>query len=103
MCIRDRPSPFGIYDSQEKQILELTSVCLLVILTPMDAFDLNAPLVFSVTALNNYLRELLETDEVLQDLWVRGEISLSLIHISEPTRLLSLSYAVFCLKNNNSS
>lgn len=41
----------------------------------MDAFDLNAPLVFSVTALNNYLRELLETDEVLQDLWVRGEIS----------------------------
>eukprot|EP00658_Telonema_sp_P-2_P000183 TRINITY_DN10059_c0_g1_i2.p1 TRINITY_DN10059_c0_g1~~TRINITY_DN10059_c0_g1_i2.p1 ORF type:complete len:114 (-),score=42.94 TRINITY_DN10059_c0_g1_i2:23-364(-) len=25
-------------------------------------------------------------------------ISLSLIHISEPTRLLSISYAVFCLK-----
>src|SRR5665254_16238 len=24
---------------------------------------------------------------------------LSLIHISEPTRLLSISYAVFCLKN----
>ena len=24
--------------------------------------------------------------------------SLSLIHISEPTRLLSISYAVFCLK-----
>ena len=41
----------------------------------MYAFDLNAPLIFSVTALNNYLRELLETDEVLQDLWVRGEIS----------------------------
>jgi hypothetical protein len=41
----------------------------------MDAFDLNAPLIFSVAALNNYLRELLETDEVLQDLWVRGEIS----------------------------
>eukprot|EP00658_Telonema_sp_P-2_P051803 TRINITY_DN39907_c0_g2_i1.p1 TRINITY_DN39907_c0_g2~~TRINITY_DN39907_c0_g2_i1.p1 ORF type:complete len:142 (+),score=16.06 TRINITY_DN39907_c0_g2_i1:145-570(+) len=32
-------------------------------------------------------------------------VSLSLIHISEPTRLLSISYAVFCLKkkkrNNN--
>ena len=27
----------------------------------------------------------------------RGRI-LSLIHISEPTRLLSISYAVFCLK-----
>eukprot|EP00658_Telonema_sp_P-2_P007841 TRINITY_DN12921_c0_g3_i4.p1 TRINITY_DN12921_c0_g3~~TRINITY_DN12921_c0_g3_i4.p1 ORF type:complete len:317 (+),score=49.11 TRINITY_DN12921_c0_g3_i4:198-1148(+) len=29
---------------------------------------------------------------------VSGGISLSLIHISEPTRLLSISYAVFCLK-----
>ena len=26
------------------------------------------------------------------------ELYLSLIHISEPTRLLSISYAVFCLK-----
>ena len=34
-----------------------------------------------------------------------GAAQLSLIHISEPTRLLSISYAVFCLKkkkkNNN--
>eukprot|EP00658_Telonema_sp_P-2_P084808 TRINITY_DN9517_c0_g1_i3.p1 TRINITY_DN9517_c0_g1~~TRINITY_DN9517_c0_g1_i3.p1 ORF type:complete len:102 (+),score=16.77 TRINITY_DN9517_c0_g1_i3:99-404(+) len=29
---------------------------------------------------------------------VRGPLKLSLIHISEPTRLLSISYAVFCLK-----
>src|SRR5678815_5171810 len=27
-----------------------------------------------------------------------GDQTLSLIHISEPTRLLSISYAVFCLK-----
>eukprot|EP00658_Telonema_sp_P-2_P050656 TRINITY_DN38681_c0_g1_i1.p1 TRINITY_DN38681_c0_g1~~TRINITY_DN38681_c0_g1_i1.p1 ORF type:complete len:110 (-),score=0.93 TRINITY_DN38681_c0_g1_i1:25-354(-) len=27
-----------------------------------------------------------------------AEVKLSLIHISEPTRLLSISYAVFCLK-----
>src|SRR5678816_4776353 len=27
-----------------------------------------------------------------------GHVDLSLIHISEPTRLLSISYAVFCLK-----
>ena len=53
----------------------MTSAFLLIILTRMDAFDLNAPLIFSVANLNNYLRELLETDEVLQDLWVRGEIS----------------------------
>src|SRR5674536_393183 len=29
---------------------------------------------------------------------VRTALRLSLIHISEPTRLLSISYAVFCLK-----
>ena len=29
--------------------------------------------------------------------------SLSLIHISEPTRLLSISYAVFCLKKKNTT
>src|SRR5674536_5804 len=34
------------------------------------------------------------------DQQVRGAVvlPLSLIHISEPTRLLSISYAVFCLK-----
>ena len=31
----------------------------------------------------------------------RKSYSLSLIHISEPTRLLSISYAVFCLKKKN--
>ena len=30
-----------------------------------------------------------------------GAISLSLIHISEPTRHLRISYAVFCLKKKN--
>lgn len=49
-------------------VCELTRAFLLVILTRMDAFDFNAALIFSVTSLNNYLRELLETDEVLQDL-----------------------------------
>ncbi len=41
----------------------------------MEGFDFFQPIVFTVTALNAYLRELLETDEILQDLWVRGEIS----------------------------
>ena len=31
--------------------------------------------VFSVTQISRYLKELMETDEVLQDVWVRGEIS----------------------------
>src|SRR5678816_4777855 len=30
-----------------------------------------------------------------------ANLDLSLIHISEPTRLLSISYAVFCLKKKN--
>src|SRR5678816_2658190 len=30
--------------------------------------------------------------------WLGLLLGLSLIHISEPTRLLSISYAVFCLK-----
>eukprot|EP00658_Telonema_sp_P-2_P062626 TRINITY_DN51309_c0_g1_i1.p1 TRINITY_DN51309_c0_g1~~TRINITY_DN51309_c0_g1_i1.p1 ORF type:complete len:114 (+),score=30.67 TRINITY_DN51309_c0_g1_i1:138-479(+) len=30
--------------------------------------------------------------------WGEAQRRLSLIHISEPTRLLSISYAVFCLK-----
>src|SRR5678816_2756601 len=35
----------------------------------------------------------------LRDIVERQKVSaLSLIHISEPTRLLSISYAVFCLK-----
>ena len=33
------------------------------------------PTILSVKALNNYLRELLETDDVLRDVWVKGEIS----------------------------
>src|SRR5678815_5846866 len=37
------------------------------------------------------IRPAIKTDKITK-------ISLSLIHISEPTRLLSISYAVFCLK-----
>src|SRR5678815_508168 len=40
-----------------------------------------------------------DKDEIVFALHQRGfEILLSLIHISEPTRLLSISYADFCLK-----
>ena len=43
---------------------------------------------------------------VLRDLLERARSAgaqLSLIHISEPTRLLSISYAVFCLKKKTTS
>ena len=35
---------------------------------------------------------------VQQKIYRFNDLELSLIHISEPTRLLSISYAVFCLK-----
>ena len=35
----------------------------------------NAPSMWSVTRLSRYLKELLETDDNLQDVWVQGEIS----------------------------
>mgnify|MGYP007068836571 CR=1 FL=1 len=37
----------------------------------------------------------------VEALGMRTLVTLSLIHISEPTRLLSISYAVFCLKKKN--
>src|SRR5678815_1642976 len=40
------------------------------------------------------LKYLLEHDVAV----ILLDVNLSLIHISEPTRLLSISYAVFCLK-----
>eukprot|EP00658_Telonema_sp_P-2_P065516 TRINITY_DN54737_c0_g1_i1.p1 TRINITY_DN54737_c0_g1~~TRINITY_DN54737_c0_g1_i1.p1 ORF type:complete len:638 (+),score=150.25 TRINITY_DN54737_c0_g1_i1:216-2129(+) len=39
----------------------------------------------------------------VQNAWLQAFLVLSLIHISEPTRLLSISYAVFCLKKKKNS
>ena len=61
----------------------------------MEGFDFLQPIVFTVTALNAYLRELLETDEVLQDLWVRGEIS----NLSQPRS----GHLYFTLKDSEAS
>ena len=61
----------------------------------MEDFDFFQPIVFTVTALNAYLRELLETDEVLQDLWVRGEIS----NFSQPRS----GHLYFTLKDSESA
>ena len=36
---------------------------------------LDTPSVLSVSQVSRYLKELLETDEILQDVWVRGEVS----------------------------
>jgi exodeoxyribonuclease VII large subunit len=50
-------------------------------------------MVFTVTTLTNYLRELLETDEILRDVWVRGEIS----NFSQPRS----GHLYFTLKDND--
>src|SRR5678815_6161141 len=42
------------------------------------------------------IRSVLSRRGVLEE--ISSAYDLSLIHISEPTRLLSISYAVFCLK-----
>src|SRR5678815_4489302 len=77
---------------------------------PLNAEDIAATLGVARSNVSNSLRELqswgivrvthLLDDrrdhfESMKDVW---EMFLSLIHISEPTRLLSISYAVFCLK-----
>lgn len=36
---------------------------------------MDAASIFSVTQISRYLKELMDTDEILQDVWVRGEIS----------------------------
>ena len=41
---------------------------------------------------------LITNDDGYTSKGLQALIELSLIHISEPTRLLSISYAVFCLK-----
>src|SRR5678815_986344 len=48
---------------------------------------------------NKYVEEsgMMNVMFVIDGILVTPPLSLSLIHISEPTRLLSISYAVFCL------
>jgi exodeoxyribonuclease VII large subunit len=48
----------------------------------MSQLPLFQPLVQSVSALTRYLRELLESDETLQDVWVQGEVSNFVRHTS---------------------
>ena len=44
-------------------------------MSQMPLFSPQIPTSWSVTDLTRYLRELLESDEVLQDVWVKGEVS----------------------------
>ena len=59
---------------------------------PESDFPPGQHLVFTVASLSNYLRVLLETDEILRDVWVRGEIS----NFSQPRS----GHLYFTLKDN---
>lgn len=41
----------------------------------LDLFEASVSRILSVTQLNQYLRALMESDEILKDVWVQGEIS----------------------------
>eukprot|EP00658_Telonema_sp_P-2_P018503 TRINITY_DN17264_c0_g1_i2.p1 TRINITY_DN17264_c0_g1~~TRINITY_DN17264_c0_g1_i2.p1 ORF type:complete len:348 (-),score=64.58 TRINITY_DN17264_c0_g1_i2:56-1099(-) len=78
-------------------------VCVLSIGMWMVAFGLHLVIYLSLRADGIYWNSLgmsVHTDTALLDHYDSNEPVpiLSLIHISEPTRLLSISYAVFCLK-----
>src|SRR5678816_1227979 len=64
-----------------------------IYLTPPDDF---ASFLSVIDQANNWKLHLTYAQEQL-DYFDGQRVVLSLIHISEPTRLLSISYAVFCL------
>jgi len=61
----------------------------------MMQLSLFSPRQWTVTQLTRYLRELLENDEILQDVWIQGEVS----NLSRPTS----GHLYFTLKDNASS
>jgi exodeoxyribonuclease VII large subunit len=61
----------------------------------MPLFSPNAPAFWTVTDLTRYLRELFESDELLQDVWVQGEVS----NFSRPTS----GHLYFTLKDSSAS
>jgi exodeoxyribonuclease VII large subunit len=76
----------------------LTSPLITVILrrmSQMSLFSPHVPVSWTVTDLTHYLRELLESDEHLQDVWVTGEVS----NFSRPAS----GHLYFTLKDSNAS
>jgi len=64
-------------------------------MSQMPLFSPPVPLSWTVTDLTRYLRELLESDEVLQDVWVQGEVS----NFSRPAS----GHLYFTLKDSSAS
>eukprot|EP00658_Telonema_sp_P-2_P052563 TRINITY_DN40790_c0_g1_i1.p1 TRINITY_DN40790_c0_g1~~TRINITY_DN40790_c0_g1_i1.p1 ORF type:complete len:123 (+),score=32.71 TRINITY_DN40790_c0_g1_i1:143-511(+) len=96
MCIRDRPEPepeFGCSQLKERATSkwrELQQSYPLAYRRALFAMEVWGVGLFALDMVTDAL--------LLAWLSEHGRYGLSLIHISEPTRLLSISYAVFCLK-----
>jgi exodeoxyribonuclease VII large subunit len=58
-------------------------------------FTPHIPVAWSVTDLTRYMRDLLESDELLQDMWVKGEVS----NVSRPAS----GHLYFTLKDSSAS
>eukprot|EP00658_Telonema_sp_P-2_P077407 TRINITY_DN6998_c0_g1_i5.p1 TRINITY_DN6998_c0_g1~~TRINITY_DN6998_c0_g1_i5.p1 ORF type:complete len:543 (-),score=158.03 TRINITY_DN6998_c0_g1_i5:56-1684(-) len=75
----------GLENTRKVQVLYLT--------------DNYIPRIQNLGWIKNSLTHLyLQNNQITEMHGLKGLLNLSLIHISEPTRLLSISYAVFCLK-----
>ena len=68
---------------------------ILIRMSQLPLFSPHIPASWTVTDLTRYLRELLESDELLQDVWVTGEVS----NFSRPAS----GHVYFTLKDNSAS
>src|SRR5450756_2876356 len=82
-------SALDLSDVQAGDSIAVNGICLTVIEHSIDSFAVDVS------------RETLNCTEGLDAIGAPVNLELSLIHISEPTRLGMISYAVFCLKQKN--
>eukprot|EP00831_Metopus_contortus_P009400 TRINITY_DN13627_c0_g1_i2.p2 TRINITY_DN13627_c0_g1~~TRINITY_DN13627_c0_g1_i2.p2 ORF type:complete len:131 (-),score=35.96 TRINITY_DN13627_c0_g1_i2:29-421(-) len=104
MCIRDRSDTDFISSSIQRISLELEENSIqkkdyqtLITIDPADLINELAQKENTCTEIINMTEFLMERNKTLEE-QVESLLILSLIHISEPTRPLYISYAVFCLK-----
>jgi exodeoxyribonuclease VII large subunit len=79
----------------QKLLTSHPNTCILIRMSQIPLFTPRLPASWSVTDLTRYLRELLESDELLQDVWVKGEVS----NFSRPAS----GHLYFTLKDNTAS
>eukprot|EP00658_Telonema_sp_P-2_P008108 TRINITY_DN13035_c0_g1_i1.p1 TRINITY_DN13035_c0_g1~~TRINITY_DN13035_c0_g1_i1.p1 ORF type:complete len:133 (+),score=24.84 TRINITY_DN13035_c0_g1_i1:182-580(+) len=124
MCIRDRSvDPSSVTDRFRISVFNelICRCCNDTGFTDLDQgmHSREAPTVFKVrlaiarfapTQVMSVTNRALAEPYNAQSIWPKNmynksqkELKLSLIHISEPTRLLSISYAVFCLKKKKNT